>query len=311
MSKKIISKRIAAGMVLFNPNNMNRFQHSIDSILKQVDKLYIFDNSKKQISYKPSSKIIYKSEHENKGIAYALNQIMVMAKNDKYEWVVTMDQDSILPEGIIYDYEKHIDIDNKIAIICPQIIDKRRIYMEIKKEPEKEYIKQCITSASCTSITAWEKIGGFDSWLFIDLVDNEFCKRLYVSNYKILRLNKWILDQEFGEIIPKSPKVQEFWIKMSKIFHNENIAKLSYRKYVNPVRVYYTNRNIIYVNKKMKKYGATAYENYNCKGYLGFLISFSLPSLLRAQKKRQVLKAIICGIRDGMKRKVITWKVEY
>ena len=39
-------------------------------------------------------------------------------------------------------------------------------------------------------IDAWEQIGKFDEWLFIDLVDNEFCKRLIVSGYTILRLNE-------------------------------------------------------------------------------------------------------------------------
>ena len=73
------------------------------------------------------------------------------------------------------------------------------------------------------------------------------------------------------------------------------------------MRVYYTNRNIIYVNKKMKNYGSTAYSNYNCKGYMGFLISFCLPSLLRAQEKRKVLMAIINGMRDGYKKKVDLW----
>src|SRR5699024_6976157 len=75
---------------------------------------------------------------------------------------------------------------------------------------------ECITSASCTSIKAWEKIGGFDDWLFIDLVDNEFCKRLVASGYKILRLNHLVLDQEFGCIHPKGEFSQKFWITLSK-----------------------------------------------------------------------------------------------
>jgi GT2 family glycosyltransferase len=83
--------------------------------------------------------------------------------------------------------------------------------MEIKKEPAEEYVDFCITSASCTNLNAWKNVGGFDEWLFIDLVDNDFCKRIIVSGYKILRINSLVLDQEFGKIIPKNEKVQSFW----------------------------------------------------------------------------------------------------
>lgn len=298
--------KIAVGIVLYNPDKL-RLQLCIDSVLTQTNRLYVFDNSDTAIEIPISSAITYKTEKMNQGIAYALNQIMSMAKKDGYEWVVTMDQDSILPEGIIADYEINVSSDKGLGIICPQVIDKRRCYMSIKTEPEKDYLSECITSASCTSISAWESVGKFDEWLFIDLVDNEFCKRLVVSGYKILRLNRWVVDQEFGKIIPKSERQQRFWINVSKLLNNENFAKFSYKKQISPMRVYYTNRNIIYVNKKLKKYGKTAYQNYNCKGYIGFIISFSIPSFLRAQKKRKVFMAIIKGISDGCKKKVTPW----
>ena len=124
-----------------------------------------------------------------------------------------------------------------------------------------------------------------------------------------MKLNRWILDQEFGKIIPKSDKVQKIWIKVSKILHNQNFAKFSYKKFVSPMRVYYTNRNIIYLNKKMKKYGKVGYENYNCRGYVGFIVSFMLPSILRAQDKKKVIRATIQGIKDGRDAKVREWSI--
>lgn len=306
-----MSMKIAVGIVLYNPSDKRRFFECVQSALNQVERVYIFDNSTKDRSWDYSDNIIILSEYKNLGSAYALNRIMEKASREGYEWVVTMDQDSILPKGIIKAYSKTIIKENDIGIICPQVIDKRRAYMEIKGEPKKEFIDFCITSASCTSIDVWKKIGGFDEWLFIDLVDNDFCKRLILSGYNILRLNEFVLNQEFGEIVPKTPKKQQFWIKLSKVLHNQNIAKFSYKKYVSPMRVYYTNRNIIYINRKFEMYGLVGYkENYNCKGYVGFLISFCLPSLLRAQNKRKVLMSIIKGILDGKMAKVVPWKNE-
>ena len=158
-------KNIAAGIVLFNPENEERVQKSIKSILEQVNKVYVFDNSTKENNITFPANVTYLAENKNMGIAYALNRIMEKAKFDGYKWLVTMDQDSVIPEGLIAACEGHT-LDSSIGIICPQVIDSRRSYMEIKKEPEEEFINYCITSASCTRISAWEKIGKFDEWLF-------------------------------------------------------------------------------------------------------------------------------------------------
>lgn len=302
-------RKIAVGMVLFEPDNILRFRECLNALMIQADKIYIFDNSVNKADIEFPESVVYKTEHENKGIAYALNQIFLMAEKDGYEWVITMDQDSVLPGGMIEKYGEVIDMGIQIGIVCPQVIDKRRAYMTVKKDPVYEYIDACITSASCTSVMAWKKIGGFDEWMFIDLVDNEFCKRLTVSGYKILRLNEFVLDQEFGKIMPKSYKKQQFWIWLSKCLHIENIAKFSYKKYVSPMRVYYTNRNIIYVNKKMKKYGYVGYECYNCKNYIGFIFSFMLPSIMRARQKLTVLRATARGIWDGCRKQVVLWEM--
>lgn len=299
-------KKIAAGIVLYNPN-VERFSACLTKLIKQLDRIYIFDNNEISNLVINSNKIVYISEKQNKGIAYALNRIMEKAKEDGYSWVITMDQDSLIPDGMIQDFQDSVNKYDHIGIICPQVIDKRRAYLTVKNNFSMEYIDFCITSASCTSIDAWEKCGGFDEWLFIDLVDNDFCKRLRLCNYKILRLNKWVLDQEFGQIIPKSKNVQRFWISVSKLLHNQNFAKFSYKKFVSPMRVYYTNRNIIYINKKMRRYGKVGYENYNCKGYLGYIFCFMLPSILRAQDKKKVLKATICGFKDGCFSKPSEW----
>lgn len=301
--------KIAAGIVLFNPDRQ-RLGKCIESLRKQVEKIYIFDNGFSQMAFDTQDDILYYTEKKNKGIAYALNFIMDAAKKDGFDWVVTMDQDSIMPFGVIDAYKIEIEQDNHLGIVCPQVVDRRRIYMEVEKKNEKVYVEKCITSASCTSINVWEKIGKFDTWMFIDLVDNDFCKRLRVSGYKILKLNKFVLDQEFGKIFPKSERIQLFWLRISKLLGNQNWAKFSYKKVVDPRRVYYTCRNLIYLNKKMNLYEKVAFESYNCNGYLGFLISFIIPSIFRAEKKWDVVKAVVIGIKDGMKKKVDPWMVK-
>lgn len=303
-------KDIAAGIVLYNPSDETRFKAAFNSVINQFSMVYIFDNStRKVVLPMKSERVIYKTEHQNKGIAYALNRIMELASQDGYEWVVTMDQDSIIPISLVNEYFKRINIKN-VGIICPQVIDKRRKYEIPKQISADQYIQECITSGSCTSVKAWKKVGGFDEQLFIDLVDNDFCKRIVLSGYKIIQMHNMVLNQEFGNITPKDDKIQNFWLKVSKILHNKNFAKLGYKKVVYPIRVYYTNRNILYLNKKYKKYNGIGYSNYNTSNYLGFWIAFNLPSILRAKNKRKVVQAIYSGVRDGVKMKVKEWKTK-
>ena len=55
-----------------------------------------------------------------------------MEKADElgYEWVVTLDQDSKIPENMMTEYEKYFDCEN-VGILCSQVIDKRRKYMKL------------------------------------------------------------------------------------------------------------------------------------------------------------------------------------
>lgn len=292
---------IVAGIVVFHPN-MARLEECLEAVQSFVEKIYIYSNSEDFSLPREMDKIVVIGEGRNMGIGHALNEIFSAADADGYDWVVTLDQDSIMPVGIISDYEQHLS--EEIGILCPQVIDKRREYMNTSSKEGITELEDTITSASCTSIAAWKTIGKFDEWLFIDLVDNEFCKRLVVNNFKILRLNRWILDQEFGNIESKSKLVTKFWLTVGRLLHSTNVAKLSYKKHVDLQRVYYTNRNIIYVNRKLSKYGPVGYQNYHCQSYLGFIFCFMLPSILRSDSFFGATNATVRGIKDGLQAKV-------
>lgn len=297
--------KIAAGIVLFNPDK-ERLQSVLNSLLMQVGLIIIYDNVGNFAHFfnKDNEHILYMTQNTNMGIAYALNRIMEEAKKAGFEWVVTMDQDTLVPDDMLGEFTQ-CSIDDKTAIICPQVIDKRRPYMSIDDSEERfSVVDFCITSASCTNLKIWDDLGGFDESLFIDFVDNDYCKRLNIAGLNIIRCNRVIIDQQFGDIKLKSAKKVAFFMWLSSIFHNKNIAKLSYKKNVSPLRVYYVHRNLIYLNEKFKKYGGIGYGNFYCNSFWGFLFYFSLPSLVRAGNKIRVLKSIVKGLRDGVKMAV-------
>ncbi|MFV0586048.1 glycosyltransferase family 2 protein [Bacteroides reticulotermitis] len=221
--------KITASIVLYNPD-IERLRNNISAILPQVDKLYIFDNGsnimeEEQFCHK--NEIVYVKSEENVGIAKALNEIVDMAQRDGYEWVLTLDQDSIAPTGLIEEYNKYINYED-LGMICCKIVDRNfgeRIYNQ-GYNCGTEYVKMCITSASAIRIPAWKQVGGFCEKMFIDSVDFDICLSLIEQEYRILRTNNVQLLHEVGH----SQKVN-FLGKEELVFNH------------NPLRCYYMVRN--------------------------------------------------------------------
>lgn len=127
MVNMIVDVKIAAAIVAYNPDE-KRFKECLKSVNRQVDHLYIFNNGNDIKPLIPSN-ATYIYEGKNCGISYALNVISSKAEEDGYNWLLTMDQDSLLPEGMIDDFKNYIADD--VGIICPQVIDKRRKYLYV------------------------------------------------------------------------------------------------------------------------------------------------------------------------------------
>ena len=171
-----------AGIVTFNPNH-DRLKMCIDSISSQVDKVFVKDNTA-----------------DNIGLAKALNQLCEQAISEGYEWILTLDQDTIIPDGMIESFIPYTD-EVKNAIICPSVYyegwDKHQ-----KTHGEIEYVKGCMTSGSFTRLSAWKEVGGFRDDFFIDYVDNEFCMKLMIKDYRVLRVNSCEMIHRLGNSAP-------------------------------------------------------------------------------------------------------------
>lgn len=307
-----VKNSVAAGIVLYKPD-FKRLNENIYHLMQRLNTVILYNNdadlSQLKVPTKFKDNIVIIGNGSNNGIAYALNCIMNKADELRFKWVITLDQDSIIPQNMIDEYSKYLNC-RKTAIICPQPIDNRRKYEKIITSPEKEYVDMCITSGSCTNINIWKKVGKFDSWLFIDLVDNDFCKRIILSGYKILKLNSVILDHQYGTIVNRSKLVEKFFLDAGAALHSVNVAKLSFKRVVNPLRIYYENRNVIYLNNKFKNYGGIGYKNHHCHTYAGFFLTFSVYSLLVGKNRKEIFRSIFYGIRDGKNKSVSPWKVQ-
>ena len=191
-----------AGIVLFNPD-LNRLLQNVSAILPQVKQLLLVDNGSDNYLkildlFKNVSKINTIHFDCNLGIAAAQNRICQFAKENGYEWAITLDQDSVCPDNLVLEYSKLLNMAN-VGIISPIIVDRNfGVIYESETEEEIDEIEECIASASAIRISAWEEVNGFYDPLFIDNVDFDICQSLRKCGYKIIRTNRVFLLHEVG-----------------------------------------------------------------------------------------------------------------
>lgn len=277
-------KDICAGIVLYNPD-IERLKLNIESIYIQVSSLFLIDNASNNIELVRNLISEYKNvelicNSDNKGIAVALNQMCQKAYDDGYQWILTLDQDSICQMDMIKKMYPYVFNEN-VGIICPCINYEGGKKTKTKKDRNIEYVYACMTSASLTNIKAWKEVGGFREDYFIDYVDNEFCMKLTLNKYKILRVNTCILNHQLGDFTVK------------KLF---NIISISYSQH-SPWRFYYMARNNKAFINEYKEHLPVIKEHLK-------LIYVLLMGWLVTQNKSETLHYIKLGLQDAKKNRM-------
>lgn len=202
--------KVCLGVILYNPS-----QENINNILKYseiIKKIYIYDNTDIIDSglYKTfSDKSIYKymPQKSNLGMAKALNDLCNTAILDGYDYIITMDQDSIFENSsiaLLVDFISNNDLLD-IGIVAPNVkfsnwktgrFERDSI---LKHENEYSLVNWTITSGSAVNLKSYLLTEGFDEKYFIDRLDFDYCEQLNMLNKKIIVLNKSILYQKLGE----------------------------------------------------------------------------------------------------------------
>lgn len=272
---------ICAGIVLFNPE-INRLKDNIYSIIKQVPLLVLIDNKSDNIDQvkdliKNIKNIILIENCENKGIAQALNVILEVSYKQGYDWVLTLDQDSVADKHLVEKYKefiiKHNEISNAACLTC-DIID--RNFSSNISHKYFDYVDYCITSGSLMNITYTLEVGGFDESLFIDKVDTDICMNLTSKGYKIVKIGYKGLLHEIGH----ARQINILFRKWELYNHA-------------PFRRYYMCRNASYL---LKKY----HNKKSLKIFLKEIFQFILVFIFENKRIEKFLKGIT-GFIDGFR----------
>lgn len=228
--------KVLAGIVLYNPE-VDRLRDNIEAIRTQVDYVLLIDNGSSNKSYtgfiKGYDNLTIITNVKNQGIAYALNQICGYAHTHDFNWVLTLDQDSVATPGMVETYKSIVD--DTIGILGCWIHDRGyQIDESWGIEHGTFETDWVITSAAFTNVKAWKDCGGFDNGMFIEWVDWDICEAMRKAGYKIMKTYKTKLVHELG--------------------HNTRLVMVRHHQMQvmnhKPIRYYYSVRNRIYMSKK-------------------------------------------------------------
>jgi len=188
---------------------------SFDASRQSDITVFVIDNTDTQDwsvnvgNYKDRVKVIYRHFPDNPGISYGYNKINQYASKNGFEWVVFLDQDTILPQDSFQIYLRESQI-NSNPIKLPKVWANNKLLspcwyvfhrsFQIKGIAEK-YIAtdkvSCINTGIMISTDFFLKVGGYNENLRIDLCDHEFILRAKkkLQHFYIMDID---LDQDFS-----------------------------------------------------------------------------------------------------------------
>lgn len=210
-------------VILFNPEDevLNRILNYLDIF----PKVFIIDNSvvvneyivKKLSEYKS---IDYYGLEGNKGISYALNFAFHKGIEQGFNFMLTMDQDSIFRAKDIDFMINFIEKNDKddIGIYAPNFsrlfydTDNQKSLSSEPTYPVNEILKVnfAITSGSFIKLNAVKKTLPLDENYFIAYVDFDLGMQMKSAGYYIVIVGKAMLYQKIGGVIKKSSLAEKF-----------------------------------------------------------------------------------------------------
>lgn len=277
-----------AVIVTFHPEG--DFNERIGKIMSQFPLVIVVDNASQ-----PNSSLdgLYRMQNvrvianqENLGIATALNQGVSLAMQEGFEWVVTLDQDTILAQDMLATLiEVYQKSECKNVVIGSNYWDalKGRDFIRCADtESAYQERKTLITSGTLVPLSLFKTIGYFREDFFIDSVDHEFCLRARANGCRMLISCRSVMMHSVGVHVEDSSRLRMFM----SVNHS-------------PTRKYYIARNTI---ATVKSY--LFREPLWCMRQGGRLLSDFASILLFESEKSKRVVAFTVGLKHGITGKM-------
>lgn len=261
--------RTAAIVVTYNPTPSLLYQN-IKAFVSHVDCILIQRNSLEAFEYLTEweDKIVYLGDGQNEYIAKPLNMAIEYCLRNNYDYLLTMDQDSLWIDFCDFMLSVSKFGSRDVAIYAPncnkQFTDKSILYHDI------EWV---IQSGMLIDVHIAKRLGGFREDYKIYGVDEEYCYWIRMNGYKTRVFTNCELRQNFGNIT-------------KTVFGFET---LNY----SPVVRYFLIRNMIWMKREFRDSTTTrricAVLFYNVRGIL-------LGETNKVNKIYMLMKGVIDGL---------------
>ncbi len=210
--QRLQKKDISAVIVTYNPGP--DFPDCAARIAGQVQDLLFIDNNSNSRSVATISETCFDLNahlilnRDNLGVATGLNIGVNWAKRKGYQWMLTIDQDTIVADNMVetlMDVYNDFTPKNRIAVIGSNYFDVNigRVCYKTNSSDIRswEEMKTVITSGSLVSLRALDVIGPFRDEFFIDHVDHDYCLRARLKGFSILLARRPIMQHAIGSTL--------------------------------------------------------------------------------------------------------------
>ncbi|MDH0173511.1 glycosyltransferase family 2 protein [Stenotrophomonas sp. GD04145] len=218
--------RVCAVIVTYGPDP-ELLRRVVDRVLQQVGHLVVFDNGSRGVDVEAllgaAPGISLLASPHNVGLGSALNRSYEQAQSLGFDYVLLMDQDSVLEPGMVDVLGTalvELAVNERIAAVGPQFRDARSGMLapfvrfgfpfNHKLRGGQGQRISCdflITSGSLVPMSALRDIGAMDESLFIDNLDMDWCFRAKRSGHALYGICDAQMSHSIGEeLLPSRAK---------------------------------------------------------------------------------------------------------
>ncbi len=209
---------VCAVIVTYNPDEV--LGQSLATVAPQVERVIIVDNDSSNVKLAEIKNIVSTYENielilndDNYGLGHAFNQGIEQALDESYDWVLTLDDDSVLSADavkVMLEAYRRCPSRHEIGIIAPRCHykdreDLNRTEEELRTTGNHEgalfFVKQLITSGNLIPRQVLEEAGLLEASYFIDYIDMEFCLRVRRKGYRLATVPNSTLIHSLGKVV--------------------------------------------------------------------------------------------------------------